>query len=441
MFAMLMRTLILATLLATNLRAADPAPPAAAPTPTPPPVDARMAKKYLSQLSYAFDPCVFNTKEFPAGAVQPEIAQSALGPIQVATTFYNEKFDEVKEADTPGRYGAVVRLTLGDGTKLNRFVTLYRIPADSATQPVPVGKFKIAIETGTSPEIVQRQQAEIAIAMKSAINGDSSSAGFGLLMALVKAVPGTTPDQLFTTLMTQRSIDDGWWFDLRKKLNLAETFNYFPQLPDGYDADPAKRWPLILSLHGSGDRGTEVTSSVIFHGGPAKVVAAGRKIPAIVISPRTPDEWWSAPALGQLLDELSAKYRVDPDRIIVTGASMGGFGTWELAEKFPDRFAAIAPVCGGGNPSEAAKLTKLPVWTFHGALDTTVPIFLTQNMVNAVKAAGGSPHFTIYPTAKHDAWTQAYATDALYTWMLAQQRGKPEVKTPGVEEPSASAAP
>ena len=432
------RALILVAVMLASVRAQEAATTNAPPTaaaPVQPPVDARTARKVLSQLSYQFDPCVFNTREFPPGSVEPEIAQSVLGPIQVATTFYNEKFEEVKEADTPGRYGAVVHLTLGDGTKLDRFITLYRIPEGAVTQPVEVGKFKIPIETGTSPEIMQRQQAEVGIAMKSAISGDASSAGFGLLLGLVKAVPGTTPDQLFSTLMTCRSSDDAWWFELRKRIGLAETYHYYPQLPDGYDADPAKRWPLILFLHGSGDRGTDVTSSVIFHGGLPKVIAGGRKIPAIVISPRCPDEWWSAPVLGQLLDDISAKYRVDPDRIIVTGLSMGGFGTWELAEKFPDRFAAIAPVCGGGNPTEAAKLSKLPIWTFHGLLDTTVPEFLTQNMVDAIQKAGGTPHLTIYPTVKHEAWTPAYDTDALYTWMLAQQRGKPEVKTPGLQEP------
>jgi len=121
--------------------------------------------------------------------------------------------------------------------------------------------------------------------------------------------------------------------------------------------------------------------------------------------------------------------------MIVTGLSMGGYGTWALAEAYPDRFSAIAPICGGGNPAGAAQLTTLPIWAFHGQLDTTVPVFLSQAMVAAIRQAGGDPHLTIYPDAKHDSWTQAYATDALYPWMLAQQRGKPEVKTPGLQEP------
>ncbi len=422
------RAFAFATLLLASARAQVPP---TNPPPARPPMD---AKRLVERLVYRIDPCVFNTNQFPPGAfVQNDQTQAALGSIKADTTFYNEKFEEVKQADAPGRYGVVVRITLGDGIKANRFITIYRIPANAVTQAVDVGKYKIPIETGTSPEIAQRQQTELAIAMKSAISGDTGTANFGLLLSIVKAIPGTTPDQLFTTLMTYRSSDDAMWFELRKRLNLQESYNYEPQLPEGYDADPAKRWPLILFLHGSGDIGTEVPS-VSFHGLP-KFLASGKKLPAVIISPRCPDEWWSAPVLGRFLDDISAKYRVDPNRIMVTGASMGGFGTWELAEKFPGRFAAIAPVCGGGNPTGAASLSKLPIWTFHGQLDTTVPIFLTQNMVAAIQKAGGTPHFTIYPTTKHDAWKQAYTTDALFTWMFAQKRSQPEVKTPGIPEP------
>ncbi len=390
----------------------------------------------MTELSYRFDSPVFTTKEFPPGTIdQAAMIQSILGPIQVATTFYNEKFEEVKEAAAPGRYGAVVRLTLGNGTQVNQFITLYRVPDGATTQTINLGpRIKIPVEMGTDPEVVQRQQEEIAIALKSAISGDSGNVGFGLLMGLVKVMPGATPEQLFSTLMTSMGRDDVWWFNLRKKIGLGETYAYLPQLPDGYDADPAKRWPLILFLHGSGDRGSDL-ASFTFHNGPPKLIASGKKLPAIVISPRCPDEWWSAPVLGQLIDDVSAKYRVDPDRIIVTGLSMGGYGTWALAEAYPNRFSAIAPICGGGNPAEAASLAKLPIWAFHGQLDTTVPVFLSQTMVAAIRQSGGDPHLTIYPDAKHDSWTQAYATDALYPWMLAQQRGKPEVKTPGLQEP------
>jgi predicted esterase len=425
----MLRAIILSVLLATTLQA-DPAAATNAP-PAHPPVD---LKKLVNKLVYQIDPSVFSTKDFPAGAFQQDaMVRSALGPVQVATTYYNEKFEEVKTADTPGRYGAVVRITLGDGTQLNRFITLYRLPDNATTQTINLGRMKLPLETGTDPGVAERQPAELAIALKSALSGDSGSAGFGVLLAITKAMPGATPQQLFSTLMTYMATDDQWWFDLRKRIGLSETYQYLTQLPDGYDTDTTKHYPLVLFLHGSGDRGTDMTA--VARDGSPKKIAGGLNHTAIVIAPQCPDEWWSAPVLGQLLDDLSAKYRVDSDRIIVTGASMGGYGTWALGVAYPDRFAAIAPVCGGGNPAGAASLVKLPVWAFHGALDTTVPEFLSQDMVDAINKAGGDAHLTIYPTTKHNAWDQAYATDALYTWMLAQQRGKPEVKTPGLQTP------
>lgn len=114
--------------------------------------------------------------------------------------------------------------------------------------------------------------------------------------------------------------------------------------------------------------------------------------------------------LSQLTAEVSAKYRADPDRVIVTGLRMGGFGMWALA--YPDRFSAIALICRGGNSGDAARITKLPVWAFHGQLDSTVPVQMSQAMNAAIRQARGDPHLTIYPDARHDSWTRAYDTAA-----------------------------
>jgi predicted peptidase len=118
------------------------------------------------------------------------------------------------------------------------------------------------------------------------------------------------------------------------------------------------------------------------------------------------------------------KYRIDKDRVYLTGLSMGGYGTWALAAAHPEKFAAIAPICGGGNPAEAAKLARLPIWVFHGAKDPTVPIERSKEMVEAIKAAGGDAKFTIYPEAGHDSWTETYNNPELYQWLLAQKRKK-----------------
>jgi predicted esterase len=417
--------LIVAATLVSGAHAQEPAPadaPAARPA-----VD---LKKLANKLAYAFEPSVFSSAEFPPGAVLgDEKVRAALGDVQAVTTFYNEKFEEVKRADAPGRYGAVVRITLPDGTPLTRFVTLYRLPEGAATQLVKLGgKAKVPVETGTGPEVAQRQFEEVAIGLKGAMGGELL--GGPRLANLVMALPGVPPDQLLSSFLSFMARDDAWWYELRKRIGLGETYRYQTQLPEGYAADAAKRWPLILYLHGSGDRGDNL--AILNHNGLPKRVAGGQKLPAIVVSPQCPGGWWSTPVLSQLIDEVSAKYQVDPDRIIVTGLSMGGFGTWAMAEAYPDRFSAIAPICGGGNPAEATRLRNLPVWAFHGQQDTTVPVQLSETMVASIRSAGGAPHLTIYLDARHDSWTKAYATDALYTWMLAQQRGKPEVKTEGL---------
>lgn len=420
------RALIFAPLLLSGVRAdqGSNAPPAHTTMDT---------KKYAANLAYHFEPCVFSTKEFPAGSFQQNAkVQIDPGQVRVETSFYNEKFQEVKTADVPGRYGAVVRITLGDGTVVNRFVALYRLPDGAPTQTINLGKVKVQMETGTDPDVAKRHIEEIGIAMKSGAENESGGAGFAMLLGLAKAIPSVTPDQLLGDLMAFMARDDAWWYELKKTIGLQPSYLYFTQLPDGYESDTAKRWPLVLFLHGSGAIGAtpeQLKVTGVPHG------LLGRKLPVILVVPACPDRGWSASALAQLLDELSAKYRIDPDRVIVTGASMGGFGTWALAGAYPGRFSAIVPICGGGNPNDAAKLSKLPIWTFHGQLDTTVPVMMSQMMSAAIQKAGGTPHLTIYPEAKHNAWDQAYATDALYTWMLAQQRGKPEVKVPGVQEP------
>ncbi len=133
---------------------------------------------------------------------------------------------------------------------------------------------------------------------------------------------------------------------------------------------------------------------------------------------------WNAAAVGALLDDVVANHKVDKDRIYVTGLSMGGFGTWSLAAAFPDKFAAIIPICGGGNPANAKKIKDLPIWVFHGAKDQVVPASRSEAMVQALKDAGAeNVKFTLYPNAGHDAWTPTYSNQEVWDWLLKQKRG------------------
>ncbi|WP_100899512.1 dienelactone hydrolase family protein [Nostoc flagelliforme] len=156
--------------------------------------------------------------------------------------------------------------------------------------------------------------------------------------------------------------------------------------------------PTILFLHGAGQRGSNL-DDVKKYGVP-KIVEQQADFPFIVISPQSPrGEYWNVERLSILLDQVIASYPVDPDRLYLTGLSMGGYGTWHLAAAQPERFAAIAPICGGGNPQAARNLKNLPVWAFHGAKDNVVPLSESEIMVSALKARDGNVKFTVYPEA------------------------------------------
>ena len=207
----------------------------------------------------------------------------------------------------------------------------------------------------------------------------------------------------------------------------AEKMNYLLFLPKTY-GDDDRKWPVMMFLHGSGERGDNI-EAVKVHG-PPKLVASRPDFPFIVISPQCPkDRSWNGEIrlrlLAELLDGVLTKYRTDLSRVSLTGLSMGGFGTWSMAARWPDRFAAGVPICGGGNPEQAASLKTVPLWVFHGAKDGAVPLKLSEDMVSAVQKVDGNVKLTIYPEAGHDSWTESYNNEALYQWLLEQRREKP----------------
>jgi predicted peptidase len=214
-------------------------------------------------------------------------------------------------------------------------------------------------------------------------------------------------------------------FSLERKQVLSADYLLF--LPNGYDANATNRWPLILFLHGAGERGTNIW--MVAKHGPPKIDATETNFPFIVVSPQCPEgKIWSNDLLLALLDEIETKYPVDMHRVYLTGLSMGGFGTWSLGLSHPEKFAAIAPICGGGEIitpllADKAKLASLPVWAFHGAKDPTVPVEESEHMVNYLKKIGVKEvKFTVYPDALHDSWTQTYANPELFAWFLQHSR-------------------
>lgn len=198
---------------------------------------------------------------------------------------------------------------------------------------------------------------------------------------------------------------------------------YLLFMPEDY-GEQEKDWPLMLFLHGAGERGSDL-QKVKVHG-PPKIVEKQKDFPFIVVSPQCPEgDWWDEKldVLTHLLDDIVARYDVDTNRIYLTGLSMGGYGTWALASKYPDRFAAIAPICGGGKRFMAYRLKDVPVWAFHGAKDSVVPLEESEEMVEAINARGGNAKLTIYPDAGHDSWTKSYDNQELYDWLLEHRRG------------------
>ncbi len=225
--------------------------------------------------------------------------------------------------------------------------------------------------------------------------------------------------------------------DFSTTITRKVTLDYLLSLPQGYAEDPSRRWPLIVFLHGSGERGTEI-ERVKTNGLPQRL-DEGFGLPAVVISPQCPQDasWtdgWIVEGLDALIDDAMVRYRVDPRRVILTGLSLGGYGTWALGAAHPEKFAALAPVCGGGDPDLAYRLRRIPIWAFHGADDPVVPVAETRRMVEALARYHGDIRVTIYPDTGHDSWIQAYDDPALYDWMLAQ------VKTPPALIPLAGAA-
>jgi predicted peptidase len=205
--------------------------------------------------------------------------------------------------------------------------------------------------------------------------------------------------------------------------------NYLLYLPDTYGKDPMQKWPLILFLHGRGERGDDL-ELLKTHPLP-KILEQQTDFPFIVVSPQLPagNLWWSdmIEPLNALLYQIQASYSVDPQRIYLTGISMGGFGTWEFALRYPKRFAAIVPIAGGFRegqrviPENICDLSTVPIWVFHGGKDIDVQPYQSEILVDGLKKCGSNVQFTLYPEADHaGAWQRAYANPELYQWLLAQ---------------------
>jgi len=243
-----------------------------------------------------------------------------------------------------------------------------------------------------------------------------------LIMAMMIIAAVLSAESQMLKIFADDSVATGQSSHLyQKTISVTIEVPYLLYLPADYD--PEKKWPLIMFLHGigqSGDKPERVADT-----GLPQMLKNDKNFPFIVLSPQCPrGQWWDNKTLITLLDDILGQYSIDKERIYLTGLSMGGFGTWSLACAYPERFAAIAPICGGGEPIFARQLKDMPIWAFHGAKDQAVPVERSRQMVDAVNRSGGNAKLTIYPEANHDSWTQTYKNQELYDWFLSHRKTK-----------------
>ncbi|MDP4237877.1 MAG: prolyl oligopeptidase family serine peptidase [Bacteroidota bacterium] len=207
------------------------------------------------------------------------------------------------------------------------------------------------------------------------------------------------------------------------------------------------KYPLVLFMHGNGERGLDNRGQFLRFA----CFKFWEKYPCYVLAPQCPPKadnipnsqlvWvdtpygapehtmkasptWPMDLTIELLNKVIRENKIDCDRVYVTGLSMGGFATWELIQRFPGKFAAAIPVCGGGDVAFASQLTNLPLWAFHGGADRTVPVERSRNMVEKIKQAGGHPLYTEYPNVDHDSWGRTYANPEVWDWLFNQSKSK-----------------
>lgn len=203
-----------------------------------------------------------------------------------------------------------------------------------------------------------------------------------------------------------------------KEISKKITFDYLAYTPKDWNKD--KKYPLLVFLHGAGERGDDV--SLVGRHGPFKYANQGKEYPFVMVGPQCPsDKYWGnyLESLSAFLDEIIKEYNIDTNRIYLTGLSMGGTGTWHWLMAEPERFAAAAPICGTGICWYACRIANKPIWITHGTADATVPFDESERMVEFLKRSGGDPKFTVLEGVGHNAWDYAY-TDELTEWFMKQ---------------------
>ncbi|NJO88627.1 MAG: prolyl oligopeptidase family serine peptidase [Chloroflexia bacterium] len=251
---------------------------------------------------------------------------------------------------------------------------------------------------------------------------------------MIIALPALTQNSFEKKVHVKNS--DTLPYNLLIPKEFADSFN------DGREkALEEKKFPLVLFLHGAGERGTD-NEKQIGHIKKLFIDSANReKYQVFVVAPQCPEgkkwvevDWsakshiiptepsWAMSNAISLIEDIIENYPVDTTRIYVTGLSMGGYGTWDVISRYPEKFAAAIAICGGGDEKMAKKIKNIPIWAFHGSNDKVVPVSRSRNMINAIKMAGGNPKYTEYKGVGHGSWINAYNEKLLLDWLFEQKK-------------------
>ncbi|MCW8132896.1 MAG: prolyl oligopeptidase family serine peptidase [Planctomycetota bacterium] len=350
---------------------------------------------------------VFSGTALPA--VRPGDARlmALAGVLGFETKWFDEGLNEATSAEKPGRYAAVITVKLDGAEPILLYRNAWRIDADA-----------------------DKIGAAVAEALKAPTEGGRALKALGESALSALADRADLPKTFAAAAANESARADAferlWWHKLRTKLGTQTKYEYFRTLPKGYDDDKEKRWPAILYLHGSGGRLPRDYQPMEKRNANRDLAgwAMGKGTVPFVIYSLQSFGGWEPPAVIDTLEKILKEDRIDPDRVIVMGFSMGGMGTWACACDYPDRWAAAVPLGGRGDRAgEVDRVKTLPVWVFNGDRDTTTTLADAEKIVNALKAIQGNVKLTVLKDAGHgETQNGAFETEGLWEWLGAQKR-------------------
>jgi len=336
--------------------------------------------------------------------MNPYHVERLLGKFPIQIRWFNFRANEVSKPEETGWYTALAEGVSPDGILVRRAKRFYC----RAENKAGVVQGKAETEEVWKPRLSLIESRVEKTMVQLLKEGPDGTVAVSYLAEKKDGVKKPT----LPTGKHARSFD--------RLVNKGESCLYWLYLPKGY-GEKKQKWPMILVLHASSLQGRNL--SMIGTPIPPNVEDIKSDFPFVVVTPQCPDEYdaWPSDLLVDLIDDMVLKYDVDARRVYVTGVSLGGRGTWSVAVDFPERFAAIVPVCGTyDHPERIGRIKDVPVWAFHGYQDTVVEFPVVKKMVEDLKACGGNVRFTVYPGVGHNIGGRTYRNKELYKWLLEQ---------------------